>query len=228
MKKEKLRERAEIIEQLISEESTDKKLSNREAADILDITVGRVYQLKRQARKKGRESLRHHGNEGRPPKNKTSDAIKELIVNLKQTEYKDVSNNAEFHRTLKSERGITKSPTTVSKILKAAGIPAGTRGGSKPGHSQPAPSKIKELDIPEIEMWIKEVEAEMATQKSKNKELQHAIGMLRDVWSAPNPTPQTVNRHVLDIKKIIGELSKLTSTFFAFSKEFNIMKYEKI
>jgi len=198
-----------------------------EAADRLDITEGHVFTLKRRYKAMG-DAAFIHGNKGKPPKNKTSDIKKELIVNLNQTEYKDISNSTEFHRKLESEHGITVSISKVRDIFKKAGIPSGRRGGSKPGHSQPAPSKIKELDIPAIERWIKQIEAKMVTQSKKNKELQHAIGVLRDVLSAPNPTPTTVNRCILDIKKIIGELSSLTSKFSTFSKEFNIMNYEKI
>jgi transposase len=201
-----------------------------EAADRLDITKGHIFALKRRYKAKGNAAFVHKSR-GCTPSNKTPVETKKKIVDLKNTVYKDIPNIAEVCRKLKSDHGITEHPTTIRNIFSEAGISAGGRGGSKPGHSQPAPSKIKELDIPKIESWIEQIEVEMAIQSAKSEELQYAIEVLRKTVSGPNPIPTTVNKCVLDIKKIIGELSSLTSSrsnLLTVIKKFNIMDYEKI
>lgn len=101
-----------------------------ECADRLKVTPQRVKQLKRAYRTKGAAAF-VHGNKGRTPAKAVPELIKKRIIELKQSEkYRD-ANFAHFTELLADHEGISYGKTTISGILKNAGIQSPKKRRSK-------------------------------------------------------------------------------------------------
>jgi transposase len=85
------------------------------------VSTRQVKKLKKAVRENGDGAV-IHGNSGRHPANATSKALKEKIITLKKSnDYAD-TNFTHFQELLKEREGIAVSYSTVSTILKTAGI----------------------------------------------------------------------------------------------------------
>ena len=97
------------------------KYTVKDVALRLNLSHRRIKQIKKAFRE--REELAViHGNSGRHPSNYTDEKIREKIIHLKKTErYKD-SNFTHFRELLEEYEDIKVSYTSLSRILKEAGI----------------------------------------------------------------------------------------------------------
>ena len=99
------------------------KLTTREAAAVLGLSVRQVRRLRRAVSKRGQAAL-EHGNTGRAPVNKLGPALRKRIVRLREKVYDDF-NDHHFTEKLASEpEPLEVSVSTVRRVLRAAGIAA--------------------------------------------------------------------------------------------------------
>ena len=92
-----------------------------EVAVRLKLSARRVKQLKKAFREKG-ESAVIHGNSGRHPSNYTDDKLKMKIITLKKSGIYNNTNFTHFRELLEERECIQISYTTLSRMLKGAGI----------------------------------------------------------------------------------------------------------
>jgi transposase len=93
----------------------------REASLRLGLSKRRVKQLKKAFREHG-ESVFVHGNCGRHPANYTDEKLRERIVSLKKSAAYRETNFTHFHELLEEREDIKISYSTLSNVLKKAGI----------------------------------------------------------------------------------------------------------
>lgn len=102
------------------------ELSREEATEVLRLSVRQVQRLLQRYRHEGAAAL-VHGNRGRRPVNRITEAVRARIVELAQTSYGGF-NAVHFAETLAAEEGLTVCARSIRRILAAAGIaPARTR-----------------------------------------------------------------------------------------------------
>ena len=114
MSKEEAR-KITIIEELLAG-----RFTNRQAAELLDLSVRQVQRMKKEASTNGVLSILHK-NRGRKPANAIDPEVASAICHIYETEL----NGYNFcHATdvLAEENGIFMSVSTVSRYLKAKGI----------------------------------------------------------------------------------------------------------
>jgi len=114
MSKEEAR-KITIIEELLAG-----RFTNRQAAELLDLSVRQVQRMKKEASNNGVLSILHK-NRGRKPANAIDPEVASAICHIYETEL----NGYNFcHATdvLAEENGIFVSVSTVSRYLKAKGI----------------------------------------------------------------------------------------------------------
>ncbi len=90
------------------------------AALLLGLSERHVYRLKAKLREHGPASLAH-GNRGRKPAHTIPEDIRQQVVQLAQTKYRGC-NYTFLSELLHEYEGISLSPSSVARILKAAGI----------------------------------------------------------------------------------------------------------
>jgi len=99
------------------------KLTMREAATILGLSVRQIRRVRRRLEVQGRQGL-GHGNRARAPVNKRDAATAARIVQLRRVTYLDF-NDQDFTEKLASEQPpIVVSVASVRRLLRAAGIGA--------------------------------------------------------------------------------------------------------
>ena len=104
------------------------KLTMSEAARICGISLRQLRRIRRGVAEAGKEAL-FHGNRGRPPANRTGQAVREQVIALRRKKY-DRFNDAHFAdkllsaEKLLSEEGVAVklAVRTVRRILREAGI----------------------------------------------------------------------------------------------------------
>jgi len=101
--------------------AVDGKYTAMEAARKLNLSVRRIKQLKMAFREQGVGAL-IHGNSGRHPTNYTDEKIREQIIALKKSEVYNQTNFTHFMELLAERENIRISYTTLSRLLKRAGI----------------------------------------------------------------------------------------------------------
>lgn len=105
------------------ERVTAGKLTMREAAAGLGVGVRQVRRIRRAIERRGRAALQH-GHRGRPPGNKLAAALRDRIVTLRRTTYRDF-NDQHFTEKLATEQPpIHVGVATVRRVLRGAKIPA--------------------------------------------------------------------------------------------------------
>lgn len=104
-----------IIEELLAG-----RLLNRQAADLLDLSIRQVQRLKSEAAAHGVMSILHK-NRGCKPANALDPKISAAIINIYQTELPNY-NFCHVTDVLAEDKGIFVSVSTVSRHLKANGI----------------------------------------------------------------------------------------------------------
>jgi transposase len=121
--------------------ATEGRYTVMEAARRLNLSARRIKQLKKAYREQG-ESALIHGNSGRHPVNYTEEKLREHIVTLKKSEaYRD-TNFAHFHELLAEREGIKISYSTLSDILKRAGIKSKRKHRGESRHFTMRPRRI--------------------------------------------------------------------------------------
>jgi transposase len=107
--------RITIIEELLAG-----RFTNKQAAELLDLSVRQVQRMKAEASKNGVISVLHK-NRGRKPANALDPQVAEAITRIYQTE---LSGYNFCHATdvLAEEKGIFVSVSTVSRYLKESGV----------------------------------------------------------------------------------------------------------
>jgi hypothetical protein len=97
------------------------KLTMAQASEILRLSVRQVRRLRRRAERDGRQAV-VHGNRGRPPVHRVSEATRDRILALRRTTYRDF-NDTHFAEKLAMETPpLTVSVRTVRRVLRGAGI----------------------------------------------------------------------------------------------------------
>jgi transposase InsO family protein len=108
----------------------DRKISNSEAATLLDISRRQVIRIKNKVRRVDFKGI-VHGNRGKRPKLAIGDKIKEMILSLYQSQYYGF-NVTHFGEFLREEHGIEVSRETLRKLLLISGLR--TKSKSPPKH----------------------------------------------------------------------------------------------
>ena len=101
--------------------ATEGRYTVKEAAGKLSLSERRVKQLKRAFREHGTQAV-IHGNSARHPANYTDEKLRQRIVTLKKSNLYEQTNFTHFQELLSERENIQVSYTTLSSILKAAGI----------------------------------------------------------------------------------------------------------
>ena len=97
----------------------DGRMTNREAARSLELSVRQVQRLKRDFIRKGYDALRH-GNTGRKPAHALKEEVKNIVTERAQSEYKGTS--CQHMAELLQEEGIRISAKSILRILKERSI----------------------------------------------------------------------------------------------------------
>lgn len=99
------------------------RLTMREAAQVLGVSLRHVRRLRRRLERAGRAAL-VHGNRGRTPVNRLAALTRERIVRLRLGTYRDF-NDQHFAEKLAAEAPpVRVSAATVRRLLRAAGVAA--------------------------------------------------------------------------------------------------------
>src|SRR2546428_7078254 len=99
------------------------KLTLQEGARVLRLSVRQVRRIRRAGERAGRAGLRH-GNGGQVPVNKLRAAVRNRILRLRRTKYRDF-NDTHFTEKLAEEHPpLRVSVRTVRRVLRAGGVPA--------------------------------------------------------------------------------------------------------
>lgn len=112
--------RAELKKALVMDKLIAGALTTAEAAQALGFSKRQVLRLKTRASESGPEAL-IHGNRGRQPAHTVPGSDRERIVHLYKETYAG-TNYCHLAQLLAQREGIQVSPSTVSRILKQAGI----------------------------------------------------------------------------------------------------------
>ena len=96
------------------------KVTVREAAEVLGLSLRHVRRIVTAYRKGGAQALAH-GNRGRKPHNAFDDDLKRMVLELAQSTYAGC-NTRHFTELLAEREGIAISRSSVRLILVQAGI----------------------------------------------------------------------------------------------------------
>jgi len=105
---------------VVLERLCDGRISNREAASYLDLSIRQTQRVKSLFSKLGPESL-VHGNTGGKPSNYAADHIRDFVALQATTRWKGAS-SSHMSELLLSEKGLHLSAKTITRILKERGI----------------------------------------------------------------------------------------------------------
>lgn len=108
----------------------DNRLTNREAATALHLTVRQVQRLKARYHAAGAAGLVHRGR-GQPSPQRLADPVRAQIVTLMTTVYVGF-NDAHLTEKLREEHGLAVSRPTVRRLRRALGRPATRRRRVRP------------------------------------------------------------------------------------------------
>jgi len=109
----------EIKRGYVLQQVEEKKLSGREAAQRLGLSLRQVRRLLVSYRGAGASGLAH-GNRGRAPHNRVDEEVRKKIQELSEEEYRDY-NDSHFTEELAEEHGVVLSRCTVRRIRREAG-----------------------------------------------------------------------------------------------------------
>ena len=104
----------------VVEKILDGRMTTREGALVLGLSVRQVIRLKNKYRIGGPQALAHQ-NRGRKPSHALTDELKERIVALYLSKYHG-SNYCHFAELLEEHESIRISPSSVRRILLSKGI----------------------------------------------------------------------------------------------------------
>jgi transposase len=109
----------EIKRGYVLEAVIEHKLSGREAAERLGLSVRQVRRLIGKYRRGGAAGLAH-GNRGRAPRNRVEAEVRQKVQRLSEEAYRDY-NDSHFTEELADEHGLVLSRSTVRRIRREAG-----------------------------------------------------------------------------------------------------------
>src|SRR5690625_509756 len=110
----------EITKLRVINQTIDKIITIKEAAQLLDLSERQILRLKKGVLTEG-QSFVIHKNRGRKPKHTICDEKKQKIIKLKKDKYKE-ANFCHFTELLEEEEGIKISYSSVHRLLTKAGI----------------------------------------------------------------------------------------------------------
>jgi len=99
----------------------DKSITRQQAAEFLGLSPRQITRIKKGMIASGPESLIHK-NTGRKPAHAISDEIKEIILLIYSKPEFQAANFLHFNEILEKEHGISLSYSSLSSILKNAGL----------------------------------------------------------------------------------------------------------
>ena len=95
-------------------------LTVREAAEVLGLSERQVRRLRRAVEERGARGVMH-GNTGRAPAQRISEAVREQVIDLRRTKYAGFSDQ-HFTEKLCEVEELRISRASVQRLLRAAGI----------------------------------------------------------------------------------------------------------
>jgi transposase len=110
----------EITKVRVINQTIDKVITIREAAELLNLSERQVMRLKKGVIQQGAAFIIHK-NRGRKPKHAVPDKTRDSIIELKQTKYEEANFN-HFQELLEKYEEIQVSYSTVHRVLIEAGI----------------------------------------------------------------------------------------------------------
>lgn len=116
--------------QVITELDTG-RMTGQEGAELVGVSVRQVRRLLAAYRQKGVEAV-VHGNRGRAPATRTPEVIRDRVLTLARTEYRDYSDQ-HFTEELAEQHGLVLSRSTVRRIRRQAQL-ASPRKRRAPRH----------------------------------------------------------------------------------------------
>ena len=145
----------EISRLRVINQTIDRILTIREAAELLNLSERQVLRLKKGVVNEGPAFIIHK-NRGRKPKHATSDETKDSIISLKKTKYKE-ANLKHFQELLDEHEDIKVSYSTVHRILTDAGIKSPKKHRKRKTHHRrkrkPQKGMLVQIDA-SPHMWI--------------------------------------------------------------------------
>jgi transposase len=99
------------------------KLTMAEAAKVLGLSVRQVRRIRRAVERAGRAGLRH-GNREQVPVNKLRAAVRNRLLRLRRTKYRDFNDEHFTEKLAEEHPPLRVSVRTVRRVLRAAGVPA--------------------------------------------------------------------------------------------------------
>jgi transposase len=136
----------ELARLVVIKGAIDKVYTVKQAARKLAISTRRVKSLKKAVREQGDGAV-IHGNSRRHPANATDEAIRAKIIALKKSGAYEKANFTHFRELLAEREQITQSYTSLSAILKKAGMssPQTRRSGGERRTMRERRAKFGEL-----------------------------------------------------------------------------------
>lgn len=132
MRKEKFNmTQKEITKLRVINQTIDKIITIKEAAQLLDLSERQILRLKKGVLTEG-QSFVIHKNRGRKPKHAICDGKKQKIIKLKKDKYKE-ANFCHFTELLEEE-GIKISYSSVHRLLTKAGIESPMKHRKRKAH----------------------------------------------------------------------------------------------
>jgi transposase len=124
------------------------RMTGHEAAEFLGVSVRQARRLLAAYRQKGVEAL-VHGNRDRAPATRTSEVIRDQVLTLARTQYRDY-NDQHFTEELAEQHGIVLSRSTVRRIRRRAKLDS-PRKRRAPRHRSrreryPQPGMLLQID----------------------------------------------------------------------------------
>ena len=107
------------------------KITLKEAGERIGVSYRQAKRIRKAVRQKGAKGL-IHGNVGRPPPNRISEALREQVLGLSGEVYKEF-NDTHFVEKLVEQEGIRLSRETVRRWRRGAGMEP-KRRRKAPGH----------------------------------------------------------------------------------------------
>jgi transposase len=105
---------------IVLNEVNQKKLSLKQAAQLMKTSLRHTKRLLARYRQRGAAALAH-GNRGRSPFNKIDPGIREQVVDLAQVKYRGF-NQQHFSEKLSEKEGVLLARSTIRRILLEQGI----------------------------------------------------------------------------------------------------------
>jgi len=145
----------EITRLRVINQTIDKVITIREAAELLGLSERQVIRLKKGVVEQGPAFIIHK-NRGRKPQHTLPDEVRMKVVELKQTKYKEANFN-HFVELLEEHEGIKVSYASVHRILTQAGIKSPKKHRKRKSHHRrkrkPQKGMLVQIDASPHE-WI--------------------------------------------------------------------------